>query len=94
LLLCPKSCWSIHKSVYFDAWNPLVLSREELVASPFDSSGIRFGWLRPVIFPFKLSGFSCKKNGVLVRWFSTEVLTSENLNSRSDIGSRSVWPSA
>jgi hypothetical protein len=38
-----------------------VLSREELVVSPFDNSGRRFGWLRPMIFPLKLRGFSRKK---------------------------------
>jgi hypothetical protein len=38
-----------------------VLSREELVVSPFDNSGRIFGWLWPVIFPLKLRGFLRKK---------------------------------
>jgi hypothetical protein len=39
-----------------------VLSREELVVSPFDNSGRRFGWLRPMVFPLKLRGFPRKKD--------------------------------
>jgi hypothetical protein len=39
-----------------------VLSREELVVSPFDNSGRKFGWLQPVVFPLKLRGFLRKKD--------------------------------
>ena len=39
-----------------------MLSREELVISPFGYSGRRFGWLRPVVFPLKLRGFPRKKD--------------------------------
>jgi hypothetical protein len=42
-----------------------VLSREELVVSPFDNNGRRFGWLRPVVFPLKLRGFPRKRIDIL-----------------------------
>jgi hypothetical protein len=51
--------------VYLGASDALVLSREELVVSPFDNSGRRFGWLRPMVFPLKLRDFPRKRIGVL-----------------------------
>jgi hypothetical protein len=48
--------------VYLGAWDLLVLSRKELVVSPFDNSGRRFRWLQPVVFPLKLRGFPRKKD--------------------------------
>jgi hypothetical protein len=39
-----------------------VLSREEFVILPFNYTGRLFGWLRPMVFPLKLRGFSRKKD--------------------------------
>jgi hypothetical protein len=56
-----------------------VLSREELVVSPFNNSGRRFRRLRHVVFPLKLSDFPLKKNWcpcVLIFYVQTVLGTS------------------
>jgi hypothetical protein len=45
--LCPKY-YCGHLEFMWILWDPLMLSREELVVSIIDNSGIRFGWPWPV----------------------------------------------
>jgi hypothetical protein len=56
LVITSKIC------LHLDVWDPLVLSREELVVSPFDYSGRRFGRLWLMVFPLKLRDFPRKKD--------------------------------
>lgn len=58
LLLASKIC------LYLDVWNPIMLSREKLIVSPFVSSGRTFEWLRP------WEVFHVKTIGVPVCWFA------------------------